>query len=254
MISISPRGKAHRGSQLDPALSPDNTVCVKRVSRFGLCAAVVAAAAFVGLGTQHSHAGVTASEPTIQDRPTLAVVGASISDGVGAGSPQKGWPVLLAQQLGWRSTVSADPGAGYVALGSHKQGPMERLLTKLQLATDHPTVVIVQSGYNDIGMPPAQLAANVHKVISQIRTLAPDAAVGVLTVFPKGQASPAAWATDKIIVAAARDTYSKVYVFDPLTSHWVFPTVSDRLHPTAAGHRWIANRLASDFRHYGLAH
>lgn len=227
---------------------------MKRVSRFGIYATVVAAASVIGLGAQHGHAGATTGPEAAQDRPTLAVVGASISDGVGAGSPQKGWPVLLAHQLGWRSTVSADPGAGYVAPGYHKLGPMERLLGKLQLTSEHPTVVIVQAGYNDIGTSPAELATNVRKVISEIRTQAPDAAVGVITVFPKGEPTPAAWATDKIIVTAARSAYQNVYVFDPLSSHWVFPTVADRLHPTAAGHQWIADRLASDFRHYGLTH
>jgi len=215
----------------------------------------------VGLGAQYVHAGAAGPDAAISgpqvstgNRPILAVVGASISDGVGAGNPDDAWPAVLAQQLGWQSEVAADPGAGYIALGRHRLGPMLRLLGKLQLHEHHPTMVIVQAGYNDIGMPPVQLAAGVRNVIGQIQTQAPDAAIGVMTVFPKGQPSSAAWATDETIVSAARATDPHIYVFDPLTSHWVFPTISDRLHPTTAGHRWIADKLAADFRHDGLVH
>ncbi|WP_216903277.1 SGNH/GDSL hydrolase family protein [Nocardia alni] len=229
---------------------------MKHASRVGVCAAVVVGAALSGLmGVEHGHAEAKGPDIAPQaevSRPVLAVVGASISDGVGAGNPDRAYPALLAAQLGWQSMVSADPGAGYVALGSRKLGPMLRLLAKLQLTDHKPTMVIVQAGYNDIGKSPKVLASSVSKVIGEIRTQAPDAAVGVLTVFPKGQPSPAAWATDTIIVDAARNADPHVYIFDPLTSHWVFPTLADRLHPTAVGHRWIADRLAADFRHDGL--
>jgi acyl-CoA thioesterase I len=258
------RGPAHPARLLDRVRRPDNTDVVKHAWRIGVCAAVVSCASLVGLVAQHGHASATgpdaasAAGPTsapntvTAQRPILAVVGASISDGVGASKPDDAWPQVLAQQLGWQSEVSADPGAGYIALGRHRLGPMLKLLAKLQLHEHHPTMVIVQSGYNDIGMPTAELAASVHKVIGEIQTQAPDAALGVMTVFPKGQPSSAAWATDETIVAAARATDPHVYVFDPLTSHWVFPTVPDRLHPTSAGHRWIADKLADDFRHDGL--
>jgi lysophospholipase L1-like esterase len=246
---------------LDRIRLPGNTSYVKRASKIGICATVVVGAALSGLlGVEHGHASATGpgeggSDTLVEtNRPVLAVVGASISDGVGAGNPDRAYPALLAAQLGWQSMVSADPGAGYVALGNHKLGPMLRLLAKLQLTTHKPTMVIVQAGFNDIGKSPSELAANVSKVIGQIRTEAPDAAVGVITVFPMGKPSESAWATDKVIVSAARSADPHVYVFDPLTSHWVFPTLSDRLHPTPVGHRWIADRLASDFRHDGLIH
>src|SRR5690348_17206972 len=44
--------------------------------------------------------------------PTLAVVGASFSAGVGAGTPTRAWPAALGRLLRWRVTVSADSGAG----------------------------------------------------------------------------------------------------------------------------------------------
>jgi len=50
------------------------------------------------------------------------------------------------------------------------------------------------------------------------------------------------------IVAAARHADPAVIVFDPITSHWHFPRIGDQLHPTPAGHEWIAHRLARGLR------
>ena len=55
-------------------------------------------------------------------------------------------------------------------------------------------------------------------------------------------------ATDQAIVAAARHADRAVVVFDPIAGHWHFPRIRDHLHPTAAGHRWIAGRLAAGLR------
>ncbi len=228
---------------------------MKRASRAGVWAAVVVGVVLTGLpSVEYAHADPTNPDTLPQpDRPLLAVVGASISAGSGASSPDQAYPALLAGKLGWQSMVSAEPGAGYIARGKHKLGPMLRLLPKLQLTVHHPTVVIVQAGYNDIGAPPTELADSVREVLEEIRTEAPDAAVGVLTVFPKGQPSPGAWATDTIIVDAARNADPHVYIFDPLASGWAFPKQFDHLHPTAGGQQWIADRLASEFRKDGLA-
>ncbi|WP_216903276.1 SGNH/GDSL hydrolase family protein [Nocardia alni] len=226
---------------------------MKRASRAGVWAAV-AGVVVTGLpAVVYAHADSTNPDTLPQtSRPLLAVVGASISAGSGAKSPDQAYPALLATQLGWQSEVSAEPGAGYIARGKHRLGPMLHLLAKLQLTLHQPRMVIVQAGYNDIGEPPSQLADSVRAVIGEIQAQAPDAAIGVLTIFPKGRASPAAWATDTLIVDAARDADRHVYVFDPLASRWTFPTQSDREHPTAGGQRWIAERLASEFRKDGL--
>jgi acyl-CoA thioesterase I len=74
----------------------------------------------------------------------------------------------------------------------------------------------------------------------------------VLTVFPRGRPDPAAIATDQAIVAAARHADPEVIVFDPIAGHWQFPRIGDHLHPTPAGHEWIARRLATAFRRPGL--
>jgi hypothetical protein len=74
----------------------------------------------------------------------------------------------------------------------------------------------------------------------------------VLTVFPRGVPTPATRATDQAIVAAARYADPAIIVFDPITSRWQFPRIGDHLHPTPAGHEWIANQLAGGLRADGV--
>jgi acyl-CoA thioesterase-1 len=187
--------------------------------------------------------------PHAKPRPLLVVIGASISAAVGAGSRRNGWPEVLARALDWRLVVSADPGAGYVNAGLGHRGPFARLAAKVDLRGLNPAVVIVQGGHDDIGTPPAVVAQRVTQLIQQVRAASPESKVDILTVFSTGDhPSPAAIATDTAIVTAARRADPEITVFDPLTEHWRFPRIRDRLHPTPAGHRWIADQLIHTMR------
>ena len=55
--------------------------------------------------------------------PTVAIVGASFTAGVGAEDPAGAWAVLLARQLNWNAFVYGVPGAGYVHPGLGRKGP-----------------------------------------------------------------------------------------------------------------------------------
>lgn len=179
-------------------------------------------------------------------RHVLAVVGASFSAGVGAGSKSLAWPADLGRILHLPVAVSADPGAGYVNLGAGRRGPFRVLARKLNLATLRPQLVLIQGGHNDINHPAALVGANVRGLIRQIRCESPNSRIGIVSVFPTGAvASPAARATDRVIVTAARAADPQVLVFDPITGGWRFPRIGDDLHPSVAGHRWIAEKIAA---------
>lgn len=185
--------------------------------------------------------------------PTLAVVGASVSAGIGAPTPEQAWPADLGRLLGWRVVVSADPGAGFVSTGDHGRGPFDRLAGDLDLARLRPDLVIVQGGHDDMGQPQSLIAQRVRELIDAIHQQAPDARIGVLSVFTD-QRGPTKTAreTDATIVAAARRADPSVLVFDPLAGDWRFPRIHDHLHPNSSGHQDIANRLASDLRRAGV--
>ncbi len=186
------------------------------------------------------------SAPAGHSGPLLAVVGASVAAGVGPGHPRDAWPADLARMLHGRLAVSADPGAGYVNPGAGHRGPFSRLAGRLDLARLNPSVVIIQGGHDDIGQPLSLIRQRVESLVTTIRREVPRARLAVLTVFARGsRPSSAAWATDRVIVAAARQADPAVLVFDPLAGHWHFPRIGDHLHPTAAGDWWIARRLAA---------
>jgi acyl-CoA thioesterase-1 len=185
--------------------------------------------------------------------PTLAVVGASFSAGVGAGAPERAWPADLGRLLHWRVVVSADPGAGFVARGDHDRGPFDRLTSALDLPRLKPDLVIVQGGHDDIGASQAVIGQRVRDLIDTIHREAPGARIGVLSVFCDQQGPTRAQrASDATIVDAARRADPSVLIFDPLAGHWQFPRIHDHLHPTPAGHQDIANRLAADLGRAGV--
>jgi lysophospholipase L1-like esterase len=182
-------------------------------------------------------------------RPLLAVVGASFSAGVGAGSRHHAWPEDLGRLLGWRVAVSADPGAGYLNPGNGERGPFSQLAPELDLGHLHPRAIIIQGGHDDIGRSLPVIGERVQRLVAEIHREAPHSLLVVLSVFARGNdPSTAAVATDRTIVGAARRADPGVVVVDPLAGHWHFPRVGDHLHPTAAGHRWIARRLAAVLR------
>ncbi|MCW2639404.1 MAG: hypothetical protein JWP76_1710 [Dactylosporangium sp.] len=200
-------------------------------------------------------AGSAASTHFAQNatRPVLAVVGASVAAGVGASRPSAAWPAALGRMLNWRVEVSADPGAGYVNPGAGHRGPFAALADRLDLARLQPTVVLIQGGHNDIGEPITKINQSVRRLIGQIHCETPHTRVGLVTVFATSDTpSRADLITDQAIVKAARQTDPHVMVFDPIAEHWRFPRVPDQLHPTTAGHQWIATRLTADLHAAGI--
>jgi acyl-CoA thioesterase I len=186
--------------------------------------------------------------------PRLAIVGASFTAGVGSG-PGRSWAVLLARHLRWDAVVDGVPGAGYVRAGAGRpgsRGPVAAEIARAGLRALQPSLVIVQAGHDDIGVPPALERRRVEQAVGAIRAEAPRAKIVLLTVFPGRSHRTAAYRTDLAIVAAARAADPAVIIIDPLTAGWRYAHVRDGLHPTAAGSAWIAGRVVAVLREYGV--
>jgi lysophospholipase L1-like esterase len=178
--------------------------------------------------------------------PTVAIVGASYTAGIGPDNPELSWAVALARQLRWNAVIYGVPGAGYVRTGTTGRGPVARMLTQESLRELAPALVIVQAGHDDVGMPASLERRRVAAAVDLIRTAAPAARIALLTTFafsPDG--SPALRQTDEDIVAAGTAADPGVIVMDPLAGRWTFSRASDGLHPTAAGDAWIARTVAA---------
>ena len=118
-----------------------------------------------------------------------------------------------------------------------------------------PSLVIVQAGHDDGGVPARVERRQVLRTIDLIRADDPRARIALLTVFslPTGPVSPALDRADRAIVTAARDADPRVIIMDPLTGHWKFQHAHEGLHPTAAGDAWIARKVASILRAHGVS-
>ena len=186
--------------------------------------------------------------------PTLAVVGASYTAGVGPGRAGLSWAADLARALRWDGVVYGVPGAGYVRAGTDGQGPMTRLLADEGLSGLAPSLVIVQAGYNDGRVPAGIERQQVLRTIGQIRAEAPHAAIGVVTVFtsPARPIPGRFYRTDAAIVAAARAADPNAIIMDPLTGQWTYQHADQGLHPTAVGDAWIAGKVEAILRAHGI--
>jgi acyl-CoA thioesterase I len=200
----------------------------------------------------YRHVGVSACEQELGPaRPRLVVLGASFTAGVGSG-PSRSWAVLLARRLHWNAVVYAVPGAGYVRAGARREGPVVAEAGRIGLSALKPSLVIVQAGHDDIGVPPELERQRVEQAIAVIHADAPRAPIALVTVFAGRSPAAAAYRTDRAIITAARAADRAVIIIDPLTLGWRFPHVRDGLHPTAAGSAWITGKVAAVLREHGV--
>ena len=184
--------------------------------------------------------------------PRLAVVGASFTAGTGPENPDRAWAVLLAEMLRWDAVIYGVPGAGYVHPGLGHRGPVAAEISRIGLRALAPTLVIVQAGHDDIGVPPQLERQRVAQVIALIRAEAPRARIALVTVFPGRRRLPADYQIDNAIVTAARAADPGVIIMDPLAAGWVYPRARDGLHPTVAGEVWIARKVAALLGQHGV--
>ena len=185
--------------------------------------------------------------------PTVAIVGASYTAGIGPGNPEQSWAVALVRQLHWNAVIYGVPGAGYVRAGATRRGPVARMLSQESLRELDPALVIVQAGHDDIGMPGRLERRQVAAAVNLIQTAAPAARIALLTTFAVLlDGSPALRQTDEDIVAAGTAADPDAIVMDPLAGRWTFSRAGDGLHPTAAGDAWIARTVAAILLAHGV--
>ena len=184
--------------------------------------------------------------------PRVAIVGASITAGVGPGNPDSSWAVRLAHLEHWDAVIYGDSGAGYVRRGLLRQGPIAAELARVGLRALRPALVIVQAGHNDIGEPLQLERQRVAAAIALIQAEAPQARIALLTVFPGKSHAARVYQTDQAVVTAALAVDPGVIIMDPLAGRWVFPRVRGGLHPTAEGDVQIELKVAEVLREHGV--
>ena len=193
-------------------------------------------------------------DPGTKASPLLAVVGNDFAAGIGE-DLKSAFPEQLGPDIGYRVAVSASIGAGFLNKGEDGFGPYPTLLANLDLPRLHPSIVLVQGGYNDVDADPFALSAAVVSLIETIRQQAPAATVVMMGTFDDnivGPLSPAVSAANSTILDAARSVSPKPAIIDPLTDEWQFQRDADGLHPTVLGDQVIAGNIAIALQKDGI--
>lgn len=180
----------------------------------------------------------------------VAVVGDSYTTGTDEGGRgPNGWAALVWQMLARQGLnivpdVAAEGGAGYGVKGNH--GNVFGDLTARAVQPDDALVVFFGSR-NDQPVDPQALAIAAHDDFALARRTAPAARLLVIgPPWPTADVPAVVLQIRDILKAQAR--LAGATFMDPLAARWFFDSPdligSDGVHPTDAGHAYLARLIA----------
>jgi lysophospholipase L1-like esterase len=180
----------------------------------------------------------------------IAVIGDSYTTGsLEGGEGPRGWTTLAWDELAHRGVqvnadVVAEGGAGYVQRGN--RGSIFGDLTARAVKPDD-TLVVLFGSRNDKDMDPAAITMMSHNALTLAQHLAPTAKLLVIgPPWVSADVPPSILGIRDILKAQAHDVGAAFY--DPIEDGWFFDRPDliggDGIHPTDAGHAYMADRLA----------
>lgn len=203
----------------------------------------------------------TGAAPTssVDPDPLAALwLGDSYPAGTGAGSLDAAESCVTSKRMGWVCLVAAQGSTGYVADGHELADSNQALPDRLPgvVARYAPDVVLIDTGRNDDEVPVRRTEAAASQVFDAVRAAWPDAALVVIAPYFIGSDVPPLGAG---FVDFLDEEMARVggIVLDPLGEGWIGDRSAgyvgpDGLHPTPAGHAYIAAHLAGDLRAAGV--
>lgn len=210
-------------------------------------------AAPIGASAAGDEGPVTAIAPaplSLPDHPTVLVFGDSWTYGSAATVPTEGYAYVLADLIGADTIVDGVRGSGYLKPGLDGPAFGERIAA-LDPALD-PDLVIIQGSINDRAQGARGYREAVTAAWDALAATYPEAAIVVLGPAPHELpvgAETARIDRDLAELAGGRGWW---YI-SPIAQDWIteqnYLDVIDvevgRKHPSTAGHRYLAERLAA---------
>lgn len=194
--------------------------------------------------------------------PVVMILGDSYTVGDGRPHPEGTYASATARLLGWQVVVGGRSGTGFVM---KRNGEAFLALFEGQLGwRPAPDMFIVSGGHNDSRSDPAQVAAAAHVLLERAGQRWPGTHIVLMgPIWGTGTPTRGAIA----VRDALKDLAGKLGIpfIDPIGERWITGDTAtgqgnaaryikrDRTHPTEAGHRYLATRLARDLRQMGLA-
>ncbi|SBS74502.1 SGNH/GDSL hydrolase family protein [uncultured Microbacterium sp.] len=206
-------------------------------------------AATVAAGSGDTAVAVTPDLLDLPENPTVLIFGDSWTFGSAASDPALGYAYVVSDLTGWTTVVDGVRGSGYLKPGI--DGPdFGTRIAALDPAIE-PDLVIIQGSINDRRLPATGYAAAVDAAWDRLSATYPSARIVVLGPAP--QVLPVQKATARIDRDLARLAGERGWWYlSPLREGWiteanyldVIDTGIGRDHPSTAGHRYLAERLA----------
>lgn len=209
---------------------------------------------FGGIIPENENRSVYKTPTTAKNR--LICMGDSYTQGDNAADYLRGYARTLGKIFDVDSWASGIGGLGYLTGGGGGQTIRSRLATDLY--PFNPDMVILAAGHNDNGFNAAQIEAELGLILDGIAENLPNAQVFVVGPIVES----AALAADANYIGvrnglSAACVARGVSFFDPLTDPWFTGqrTVTagnasdfvsaDNVHPSNAGHAYLAQRIAA---------
>lgn len=199
---------------------------------------------------------VDAAATSLPSRSTLLIVGDSYAGGVDPTIPT--YAPGLAEEMGWNLALDAQGGTGFLTYRVTPETTTAPFIERLsrdkeQYTPDH---ILIDGGRNDLDRPLDELLPAMRTYLTEVRRAWPQATITVVVpsyITPEPAPDYPAIKDELNSVAAQIDAT----VIDPVAEGWyrdVDPEWlwTDKVHPSAAGGRYIGQRLADDLRALGL--
>ena len=184
-------------------------------------------------------------EAALPSGPRVLALGDSLTAPHGV-TPEQAWPTLLAKRTGWtvvNAGVSGDTSAG----------ALQRLPGLIE--EHNPQLVLVTLGGNDMlrRLPQGQTTANLGRMLALAKT---HGAKAVLLATPKPSLAGAAFnnlSAAEFYREVAKD--SQVPLIEDAMAEVLSKTElkGDQLHPNAAGHALLAEKIFEGLKKIGYA-
>ncbi len=162
----------------------------------------------------------------------------------GAGIGRRGWPAIVGRTLGWRTVNLAVAGTGFMNPGWTNQTVGARVAATIR---QKPDIVVVAAGHNDSRWSVATTARAADAALDRLHRALPDAVFVVVAPIWSNATPPARCLDLRDHLRRTARSMHAIFV-DPLAGRW-FAGIRQRLigpdglHPTDAGHRYIAERF-----------
>ncbi|MGI5225433.1 SGNH/GDSL hydrolase family protein [Actinoallomurus iriomotensis] len=228
-------------------------------------AAVTALLATAGCGGAAGRARADSAPTKAAPRraPIVMFLGDSYTTGRLGQVPELTYAADTARTLGWQVILGGYRGTGFVAVGSvHKN--FADLFTEQLAWRPAPDLVIVSGGHNDRNHPPATVAGAARQLLTTIRQTWPDTRMLLMgPLWGSGDPTPKVERIRDELANVASE--QNVPFVDPLRERWItgdrvqgtgnapLYILSDGVHPSTAGARYIAGRFVADLRALKLA-